>query len=144
MKRTDKHISRQRGRRLPRRKGALLSSELLLVVPVVAALLFGIVEISCLVSTFNNLKHASCIGARVGSVTPGQCHDSVTATVQQVLDNPELIEEVKIVYDDSGEPGEICRVTLQLPMSEAAPDLLGVLGVKLTGTMEASTAMRKE
>jgi len=128
-----------------RRKGALLSSEMMIVFPVMMILLFGVVETSLLLASYNTLKLASSVGARVATVTPGDHPDqAVVEAVNEVLANSSFLEHVSVTCHDGGETGGICRVTVQIPMEEAAPDLLGVLGFHLTGVLEASTAMRKE
>ncbi len=132
-------------RRGRRRVGALLSAEMLIVTPVVMVMAFGMVEASLLISSYNQLKHASAVGARVCSVSPGDCRAAVTAAVQEVLIDERLIEHVEIVCEDSGLSGEICRVTLSIEMSEAAPNLLAALGFSLVGReLNVATAMRKE
>jgi len=132
------------GRKTPHRRGSILSAEMLIVFPVMMVLLMGVVETSLMLSTFNQLKLASSVGARVASVTPGNAELAVAEAVEQVLAEADFVEVVDVSCDDSGQTGGICRVTVRIPMSEAAPDLLGVFGFTLDGTLEASTAMRKE
>ena len=127
-----------------RRKGALLSSEMMIIFPVMMILLFGVVETSLLLASYNKLKLASSVGARVATVTPGDSNQSVVEAVNEVLADTSFLDYVSVACHDSGQTGGICRVTIQIPMEEAAPDLLGVLGFRLTGVLEASTAMRKE
>lgn len=127
-----------------RRKGALLSAEMLIVFPVMTVIVFGMVETSLLISKYNHIKHASSVACRACSVTPGDSREAVAAALRETLQDEELIDAVTVIREDSGITGEICRVTIQLPMSEAAPDLLAALGFNLDGTLEASTAMRKE
>jgi len=135
---------RQLGCRAKARKGALLSAEMLIVFPVMVVIVFGMVETSLVISTYNQLKHASSVGCRCCSISPGDGSAAVAMAIRAALNDDKLIDTVTVICDDSGVSGEICRVTIQLPMSEAAPDLLAALGFQLEGTLEASTAMRKE
>ena len=131
-------------RRTKARKGALLSAEMLITFPVVMVMAFGMVETSLLISSYNQLKHASSVGCRCCSVSPGDNSAAVAMAIREALNDDKLIDAVTVVCDDSGVSGGIVRVTIQLPMSEAAPDLLAVFGFHLDGMLEASTAMRKE
>ncbi|MEO8493453.1 MAG: TadE/TadG family type IV pilus assembly protein [Planctomycetota bacterium] len=134
----------QSKRRGKARQGALLSAEMLIVAPVLMVIVFGMVETSLLISTYNQLKHASSVGCRSCSIASGVDREAVVLAIRAALNDEKLIGAVQVTCDDSGVSGEICRVTIQMPMSEAAPDLLAVLGFHLEGTLEASTAMRKE
>lgn len=126
------------------RRGAILSAEMLLVFPVLIIVLFGIIEISLLISTTNQLKLASNVGARVCATTPGPCDAAVELAINQVLGNSSTFDNVSVTCDDDGVSGGLCTITLTMPKTDAAPDLLGVLGLKLEGTLQQSTTMRKE
>jgi len=117
---------------------------MLIAFPVMMVLVFGMVETSLLISTYNQIKHASSVGARICSVSPGECSDAVGMAIREALDDEKLIAAVTVICDDGGVTGESCRVTIQLPMTDAAPDLLKAFGFRLTGVLEASTVMRKE
>jgi hypothetical protein len=140
-----------KGRRVRRpirpgqRKGALLSAELLLVSPATLLVLFGIVEIGMLASSYNELKLASHVGARAGATASTTwVKDSVNQAVEEVLKDSSLKDKVTVVCDDVVEAGTVFRVSIAMDKGQAAPDLLGVLGFSLSGKLEASTAMRKE
>ncbi len=137
-------LSRQPKRRIKPRQGALLSAEMLITFPVLMVMLFGLVETSLLISAYNQLKHASSVGARVCSISPGDSSAKVAMAIREALNNDDdLIQAATVTLVDNGS-GEICRVTIELSMSEAAPNLLEAFGFKLDGTLKATTAMLKE
>lgn len=135
----------RRGVRSRQRKGALLSAEMLLVSPAMLLVLFGIVEIGMLASSYNELKLASYVGARAGATaSTTQVKECVIRAVDDVLNNSSLKDKVTVACDDVVEAGTVFRVSIAMKKDQAAPDLLGVLGFSLSGQLEASTAMRKE
>ena len=138
-------LSRQPKRRIKPRQGALLSAEMLITFPVLMVMLFGLVETSLLISAYNQLKHASSVGARVCSISPGDSSAKVAMAIREALNNDDdLIQAATVTLEDSGVSGSFCRVTIELPMSDAAPNLLEAFGFKLDGTLKATTAMLKE
>lgn len=135
----------RRGMRSRQRKGALLSAEMLLVSPAMILLLFGIVEIGVLASTYNELKQASHVGARAGATAPAaHVKEAVVWAVEEVLKDSALRDKVTIACDEVVDSGTIFHVSVAMKKDQAAPDLLSVLGFSLSGKLEASTAMRKE
>ena len=127
------------------RKGALLSAEMLLVSPAIMLLLFGIVEIGMLASSYNELKLASHVGARAGATASTmEVKESVMWAVEEVLKDSSLRDKVTVTCDEVVQAGAVFRVSIAMKKDQAAPDLLGVLGFSLSGILEASTAMRKE
>ncbi len=135
----------RRGMRALQRRGALLSAEMLLVSPAMLVLLFGIVEMGMLASTYNELKLACYVGARAGATaSTTQVKEAVLWAVEEVLKDSSLRDKVTVTCDEVVNSGAVFHVSIAMKKERAAPDLLGVLGFRLSGKLEASTAMRKE
>jgi hypothetical protein len=132
-----------RRRRCARRKGALLSAEMLIVFPAVVILLYGIVEFSFLLSANSQLASASQTGARVGTL-PGAMPTHVETAVRDTLD-PSFKDEVSVTFTPGLVSGDEVTVEVRLEMTKAAPDLLTIFGFDLSGRfLEARSVMRKE
>jgi len=114
------------GCRIPRRTGAILSMELVLVIPIFLLLLFSIVEFSMLSSARTRLSDAARHGARLLCISD-RSHDDVREEVQKIL-GTQLSREMRLGIQDSGRPGDIVTVRVQIPMRNATPDLLWATG----------------
>jgi hypothetical protein len=117
---------------------------MLLTFPILALAMFGVVETSVLVGASNRLQLAANTGARVGASIPGpHHHQAIEEAVFEVL-GPELSQHATVKCSHSGAAGDMCRVTVKLPREQAAPDLLGMFGFRLSGSLQATVAMRIE
>lgn len=117
---------------------------MLLTFPILALALFGVVETSVLVGASNRLQLAANTGARVGAATPGpRHHRAIEEAVYEVL-GPQLSQYATVDCSHSGTAGDMCRVTVALPRDQAAPDLLGMFGFRLSGMLQATVSMRIE
>ena len=112
--------------RIPRRTGAILSMELVLVIPVFLLLLFSIVEFSMLSSARTRVSDAARHGARLLCISD-RSHDDIRTEVRIFL-GPQLAREMRLGIQDSGRPGDIVNVRVQIPMRNATPDLLWATG----------------
>lgn len=135
---------RGRGRRCRSRRGALLSAELLLVAPVLVIALFGIIEMSLLTSTASQLRVAANLVAREASVTAGPTNSFLLQPLLVQSLGADLAGKTSLTVVDSGLGGELLSVTLSLPRADGAPDLLGVVGLSLSGDLEVTIVARKE
>jgi Flp pilus assembly protein TadG len=140
------------GRRLrsPRatRLGAVLSVELLLVLPILGALCLGIVELSLLLMGMQRVEAASSAACRVATLPasdPAALEQAVRAAAAQALLKQPLVQAQEIQFDLGQFPGDPVMVEVRVPMTAAAPDLLNMLGISLQGRKLVSrTVMRKE
>ena len=129
-----------------RRGGAAV--ELFLFLPLLLALVLGMVEFSMVLSVRQQLAAASREGARVAAL--GGDPQTVEAAVRDVLGPGRLqAAQVQVVLtDSSGQPagpGDPVAVAVSLPAGVAAPDLLAIIGVSFgNGVLVAETIMRKE
>lgn len=125
-----------------RRRG-VLSMELVLVLPLVLILFFGIVEFSLLLHAQGEVIQASRAGARFASLS-GTDAALVTDEVLQTLGG--RFGDAVDVQSRLGEfPGEEVVVAVRVPMSAASPDLLWPVGYSLRGRyLIGETRMLKE
>jgi len=137
-----------RSRRGRSRKGALLSTELLFVLPILAGLLFAMVEFSMLLSAKQQIKSASRLACRVASLPaadPVQLEHVVRGAAEQGLVRSSLIESYELRFDPGQNTGDEVVAEVRVPMRAAAPNLLSVVGFNLKGRhLTARTVMRKE
>lgn len=113
------------------RRGAILSMELVLVLPIFLLLLFATVEFSVLISTRTRLAEIARSAARHMSVS-GASPDQVEQRVRTML-GPSLASDcrVRVVHDQTA--GSLGNVRIDVPMNRAAPDLLWMVGFGLQG-----------
>ena len=108
------------------RPGAILSMELVLVLPIFMLVLFSVVEFSMLSTARTRLTDASRHGARMLCISDRSPED-VRSEVRRILGR-QLAREAEIVIRDSKQPGEIVNVSVRIPMANASPDLLWMTG----------------
>src|SRR5262245_15084695 len=146
-------------RRAGRRRGVVMLLVLLFVAPILLLFTFAIVEIYMLVTAREELLAASRLGARVAAC--GECatkeqkeqvQQEVDKTVHRALGSGRLgSAKVHVAWpeeltaqDTAGEADWV-RVSLELPMRNAAPDLLGWVGASLgKSKMVVATTMKQE
>jgi Flp pilus assembly protein TadG len=132
----------QRRSRSQRRLGAVLSMELILVLPIVLALVFSVIEFGMLWSSSQRVEAAASAGCRTASFR-GADETAIRRAVERTLGRPALIANysIDIRQDVSNE----VSVSVAVPMKSAAPDLLRFVGFALDGRLLSSqTVMRKE
>jgi len=139
-----------RGRRARRRGrlGALLSLELVLVLPILTIILLAVVEFSFLMMGLQRVQSASCAACRVGTLPVGDSaalDQAMQAAAAQALDRVPMVAAYQMSYDVGQYAGDPVWVQVTVPMTAAAPDLLGVVGLSLQGQqLAAQTVMRKQ
>lgn len=109
-----------------RRRGAILSMELVLVLPIILLLVFSIVEFSMLMSAKTRVSNATQAGARQMSL----CTLSDEEIQEEIRNHlgPALARDCEIEVHPAPGPGDVGRVTVRVPMKNACPDLLWVTG----------------
>lgn len=114
------------------------------MLPIVMALLFGMIEIGMLWSSSQRVKEAAAAGSRVAGFR-GADELAVRRAVEHGLGRKSLVESYKLKVTKLIEnPNEVC-VTVTVPMSAAAPDMLKFIGFSLSGrTLTAESIMRRE
>ncbi|MBX3414546.1 MAG: pilus assembly protein [Pirellulales bacterium] len=112
------------------RRGAILTFELLLILPIVLALCLAVVELSLLWSGNQRLALASRAACRVATL-PGSTDDDIRQTVLQSLLGHRLGSVVKIEIQRGAIAGDPVGVRLIAPMQAASPDLLAIVGFSL-------------
>ncbi len=116
-------------RRRRSREGAILSMELILVLPIFLVLLFAVVEFTMLMSARAHMCDVARAASRHMSLS-GCADDQTTALVRQLL-GPALASDCRVSVMNDGGAGSPGNVRIDLPMQNAAPDLLWIIGFGL-------------
>lgn len=142
------------------RRGAILSLELIMVLPILLVVLLATVEFGILLMSSQGVGAAASVGAR-NAALPSSSKATVTAAVATALDGYiwQGTEEV-VIYVDSGSgfvldnngsvlanapSGSVVSVTVNVESDQAAPNLLKFFGISLTGKELTTTYVtRKE
>ena len=141
MKRHATHRRKLAGRR---RLGAVLSMELILVLPIMIGLICAMVEFGMLWSAGQRVKEAASAGCRTASFR-GADEQAVRAAVERTLAKKKLITTYSLNVEKPDPQSNDVAVTVSVPMNAAAPDLLAFLGFGLKEkNVVAQTIMRCE
>ncbi len=127
----------------PQRTAALLTTEMLFVLPIFGVLLAGMVELGLLVQGHNVVQLAAIEGARAASLHyphTDQRDQAILAAVHQVLGKQQWKDAAVVLFAGNHVSGEPVTVIVQLPMSQVAPDLLGPLGISIQGRLLVAQA----
>ena len=135
--------------RRAQRKGAVFSIEMMMVITVLIPMMFALTEFSLLWSAKHLLQAAAYEGARAAAM-PAMTNEqrclAAEEAVESVLTKPRFLDDTtgyEMTCDAGVLHGDLVRVQLQLPMTTASPDLLGIIGISIEGeflTVEAVTA----
>ena len=121
----------------------MLTMELVLVLPVVLVVLFGLFELSLLFDARQTLVVASREGARTASLA-GATLDDVRSAIHDRL-GESFRDQLTIDVDLGQHSGDPVCVVVSVPMRTASPDLLRVVGFSLDDReLVAETVMSKE
>jgi Flp pilus assembly protein TadG len=131
------------------RKGAVLSLELLLVLPILLVVCFAVVEFSMLLIAMQRVQTASSAACRIGTLparNPDVQQQAMLAAAKAALGNPSLIAACQMPQSDVGTyAGDPVVVVVSVPMTAAAPNLLKMMGFSLEGRqLVAQTEMCKQ
>lgn len=125
------------------RRGAILSMELVLVLPIFLLLLFAIVEFSMIASSqsrINTVAQSATRQLSLHGATPDELKQQVKASL-----GPKLARRAFIKITDPPNTGDIANVEVVVPMQNTAPNLLWIIGFNLNGRhLSASAPMVKE
>lgn len=126
-----------------RRRSGSLTMELVLVLPILMFMLLGMFEFAFLFLAQGTLENAAQAGARLATLH-GVLEQDVVAEVHRKL-TPRLQQSAQVVLQDAEHSGEEVVVLVQVPSSNASPDLLWAVGYSLQGkTIVAEARMTKE
>ena len=126
------------------RQGALLSAELVLVLPILMGIFFALVEVAMLWTANHRLAAAARAACRAAAM-PGSEHDEVRKAAIQTMGRPTLVNAHKMKMRRGPHTGDPVWIELRVPMRSAAPDLLWFLGFGLEHRqLVAQCVMRRE
>jgi Flp pilus assembly protein TadG len=147
------------GPRRHNRRGAILSLELIMVLPILLIVLLATVEFGILLMSSQGVGAAASVGAR-NAALPSSSLASVTDAVSTALDGYSWQgKQEVVVFVDSGSgfvrdngpvlanapSGSVVSVTVNVPSDQAAPNLLQYFGISLSGKELTTTYVtRKE
>lgn len=127
-----------------RRIGAVLSMELVIVLPIVIALCVGMVELSLLWSASHRAQSAAAAGCRVATY-PGATMHAVRQAIESQLQKRPLVQSYQVDVAGGARTGDEIAVTVTLPQVACSPDLLRPFGYSLQGkVVTARSVMRRE
>lgn len=117
--------------------------ELVLTLPILGVVLFGLFEFTWLFYSRSLVVEASRVGARKASL-PGATLGDVERDVRRTLPAG-LQQQLRVVGDVGENSGDVVWVGVEVPMQSAAPDLLWPIGVGLAGrNLYSETRMVRE
>lgn len=128
-----------------RRRGAILSMELVLVLPIFLVLVFAVVEFTMLMSARTRVGDVARNASRLVS-TSGYTADEAESLVREML-GPVLSRGSRIQITNQSGAGSVGNVRIDVPMNQAAPDLLWLVGFGLSGrvlTVDAPMVMERD
>ncbi len=138
----------RRGRGRQRRRRGSLTVELLLVLPILLGLVWGMVQFSLLQSAQQRLVAASREGARIASLgaSMAEVQNAARLSLGSGVLNQASIGLRQIDGMGRSDPmGVNVEVTVRIPVEEAVPNLLAFLGMEYRGEqLTARTVMRRE
>ncbi len=128
MKRVDS-VKTGCGRKRRRNRSGMLSAELIMTLPILAIVLFGLFEFALLFTARGELSEASRVAARKASI-PGVTYDAVEEEIRRVL-SPRLQRTMEVSIDQGQRSGDVVTVAIACSMNSASPDLLWPIGYSL-------------
>ena len=127
-----------------RRRGAVLSIELLFVLPIALTVLLAIIEFSMLWSARQLVEAAAAVGCREATY-PGASMPTVRRAIERSLVRRNLIESYRVEVQGGARSGDEVQLVVRVPMATAAPDLLAMFGYRLQDQeIVAQAVMRRE
>lgn len=122
------------------RRGAA-AVETALVLPVLIAMVLGIIEFGWMISVKNSLVHAAREGAREGALQSATVADAQARTTDE-LTAWGLQDKATIAVVDASDADPFVRVTVTVQKEEVS--LVGNFFGHFGGTITGSASMRKE
>jgi hypothetical protein len=132
--------------RQPKRRGFVISAELVILFPLVFvfALVMGVIELSLLELGRQRVLAAARAGARVAAM-PGATFQDIDQAVAFGMASAPLAEARQVQVSQGQYTGDPVILIVKVPMQAAAPDLLGIIGISLGNRVLVGTSvMRKE
>ncbi len=127
-------VRRSAGKRKPdstlTRQGALLSAELVFVLPLLMGIFFALVEVGMLWTANHRLAAAARAACRAAAM-PGAGHNHAEHAAIRSLGRPALVKAHKMRMYRGPHTGDPVWIELRVPMKSAAPDMFWFLGFGL-------------
>ena len=128
----------------PLRRGAILSAELVLALPLITILFFAITQFGILWASQHKLSAAARAACRVASL-PGSTLADIDRAVAQALGSQRLVDSRQLRVQRGPYSGDPVRVELRVPITAATPEMLKLFGFSLGDRqLVAQCTMRRE
>lgn len=135
-----KILSKQSERR---NKRGFLTMELVFVLPILLLVIMALLEFCLLFFARSSVVEASRIGARHATYA-GSSIEDIENEVRKVL-SPKMQQNMKVTADIGEHSGDVVVVTVAVPMTNASPDLLSMIGFGLRNrNLYSETRMIRE
>lgn len=126
-----------------RRRGAILSMELVLILPIFLMLILSMAEFSMLMSARTRVCDAARQGSRMLCLG-GQSPDQIRSQLVAILGSG-MGRQCQIEIQPAAGPGDLGNVQIRVPMHCATPDLLWMTGFSVRNRfLEADAPMVME
>ena len=133
-------ISKQSERQ---KKRGFLTMELVFILPILMLVLMALLEFSLLFFARSSVVEACRIGARHATYS-GTTVEEVEEQVRKVL-SPRMQSDLKVRAILGENSGDVVAVSVSVPMTNASPNLLYMIGFGLEGrNLYSETRMVKE
>lgn len=130
------------------RRGVIQSLELLLVLPILMVVGFGLVEASLLLMGMQRVQAASSAACRIGTLPandPAAQQQAMKDAVAHALGSSGLVATYAMQSQLGQYAGDPVVVAVSVPMTAVSPDLLKMIGFSLQGRqLVAQTEMCKQ
>lgn len=121
-----------------RRLGAILSTELVLVLPIVITLLLAVVEFGMIMQARGSVVEASRVAGRLAAQSHATAADVEVAARRALGRKLGQAADVNVVAGDH--PGDRVVVGVAVPMTAASPDFLFWIGLSHEGKQLAAVS----
>ena len=121
----------------------MISLEMAFCLPILCVVLLAMLQFSLLFVARGQIIDASRVGARTATL-PGANQDDVQRDVLQALGG-RLGQYAQVQTELGVQTGDLCRVTVKVPMVAVSPDLLWPVGFSIQNQyLYGDSAMSKE
>jgi len=139
-----RRVQASRPLKTDRRRGAILSTELILTLPLLTIILFGMTQFGILWAAQHKLSAAARVGCRVASL-PATKLEQIDQAVARSLGSPQLVLSRELRVRRGPYSGDPVQVELRVPMTAASPDMLRLFGFSFGDRqLVAQCTMRRE
>ena len=130
-----------------KRRGAVFSIEMMMLISVLIPMMFALTEFSLLWSARHLLNAAAFEAARAAAMpapTNADRCDAAMDAADSVLVKPRFRDPTigyTMTCDAGMYHGDMVKIVIEMPMTTASPDLLGIIGISIEDKMLTAEAV---